>query len=320
MSGNGGAINNSGSLTVTNCVFFNNAVNGDGGAIYNAAGTNAYVGGSTFGVLQNGYTSLVTDEYPKFDANYGTSSSSQGGAIYNAGTMTVDNSSLLGNFMTDSSGSGDARHRQRQYRHHDHRQFHDRRWHGGGQHERGLRVQRRRRRLQRRPDDPEHFHAVRQPRLLHGQPIHGEGSGVFNDASGNLTVSNSTIANNNGGIANLAGGSVLLMNSIVFGNLHVIGSIKETDLDGSFSGSNNLIGDIVIDTAGNATGIADGTNGNQVGALRRQPELYTQPQPVPAADRLLRWHHADHAGHQCLQQPEPCRYQSGNIHISRWAV
>jgi len=284
VAGNGGAIDNSGTVSVSNCVFFDNAVSGDGGAIYNATTGTAYVDLSTFGKLQSGFTSLATDTYPEFSANYATGNSSQGGAIYNAGSMTVQNSSLLGNFMTTSSSSGadgagianastgtmtianstiaDGTAGGTTS---------DGNSVGGAVYNDGL--------------------MTLNSSTLYGNRVYftgsrsfGEGSGVFNDASGNLTVSNSTIANNNGGIANLAGGSALLLNSIVFGNLHVVGATDETDLDGTFSGSNNLIGDISSSTgtasgtntgtnsAGIASGITDGVNGNQVGAYGASPD------------------------------------------------
>ena len=79
LTGNGGAIDNKGALTVNNCTFTNNTVNGsypDGyaGAIFNDFGT-LTVTGSTF------------------DNN----TAPDGGAIYNRGTLTVNNSTFSGN-------------------------------------------------------------------------------------------------------------------------------------------------------------------------------------------------------------------------------
>ena len=89
---NGGAINNQGILTVTNCSFANNAANnnGAGGAIYN------------YGTLK------VTGS--TFTGNIAT----MGGAIYNYGTSIINftrisgNSAYQGNSIYNYAGTVDA--------------------------------------------------------------------------------------------------------------------------------------------------------------------------------------------------------------------
>ncbi len=272
VNGNGGAIDNAGSVSVSNCTFINNAVSGNGGAIYNASTGSMVVNGASFGVLANGYTNLDTTTYPQFNANYATGNASVGGAIYNAGTMTVQNASLLGNFLSDESSSNDGAGIYNagtgtmtinNSTLADETGGSDA--HGGAIYNNGLMSV---------TDSTLYGNRV----FFSGTENTGEGSGIYNDATGMLTVSDSTIANNNGGIANLAGGAVVLMGDIVFGNLHDV-SPNETDLNGAFSGSDNLIGDISssdgtasgtnegLNSAGGiAVGIDNGANGNQVGS------------------------------------------------------
>jgi len=84
-AGNGAAISNYGSLSVTNCTFISNVSNSSSGAIYNEGGT-AVVTGSTF---------------------QGNSANSAGGAIGNyGGTLTVVNSTFSGNSAAGSWGGG----------------------------------------------------------------------------------------------------------------------------------------------------------------------------------------------------------------------
>ena len=90
------------------------------------------------------------------------------------------------------------------------------------------------------------------------------GGGVIN-ASGQVTVRNCTIASNqdpnfSGGIANLGGGTSIISNTIVSGN-QTAGSPR--DVNGSFASAGyNLIGIV-----GDATGVTNGVNGDQVGTL-----------------------------------------------------
>jgi len=80
----GGAINNSGTLTVTNSTLSgNSAPNGGGGGIFN--------GGITMTVTNSTFS--------------GNSASNGGGGIYNGGPLTVTNSTLSGN-STPGSGGG----------------------------------------------------------------------------------------------------------------------------------------------------------------------------------------------------------------------
>jgi len=82
--GNGGGIENAGTLTVSNSTFSGNSTGGDGGGIYNGGTGTLTVSNSTF-------SGNSTDYY--------------GGGIYNQGTLTVSNSTFSGNFA-DNSGGG----------------------------------------------------------------------------------------------------------------------------------------------------------------------------------------------------------------------
>jgi predicted outer membrane repeat protein len=102
----GGAINNSGALTVNACTFTNNAVSAEwvGGAIENSG--QLTVNDSTFannnapnagGAIYS--TGTLTVNNSTFTGNTG----GQGGAIYNGGTLTMTNSTISGN---TGSGAG----------------------------------------------------------------------------------------------------------------------------------------------------------------------------------------------------------------------
>jgi hypothetical protein len=90
--GNGGAIYNGGTLTVVDSVFNNDTVvstqfnGGLGGAIVNPSTKVANIRGSTFA------------------SNTALGSPASGGALYNAGTMTLDASTLSGNTSAGDSG------------------------------------------------------------------------------------------------------------------------------------------------------------------------------------------------------------------------
>jgi hypothetical protein len=100
--GNGGAISNAGTLSVTNCTFSGNSVGGgngsssmtgDGGAIFNTG--SLHVTNSTFS--QNGATGGNGPGVPN-----GT-----GGGIFNdGGTLTITNSTFSGNQATGGIGGG----------------------------------------------------------------------------------------------------------------------------------------------------------------------------------------------------------------------
>jgi len=104
-----GAIYNNGTLTVTNSTFSGNTATSASGAIYNGKGT-VQVTGSTFsgntatnasGAIQNGGTLTVTNS--TFSGNTATSTS---GAIYNGkGTVNVTGSTFSGNTATNASGA-----------------------------------------------------------------------------------------------------------------------------------------------------------------------------------------------------------------------
>ncbi|MEP6947017.1 MAG: choice-of-anchor Q domain-containing protein, partial [Acidobacteriota bacterium] len=88
------------------------------------------------------------------------------------------------------------------------------------------------------------------------------GGGIYNDASGSITLTNCTVTDTNqapkgGGIYNLA--TAVLNNTIVANNN---GVDEGPDLDGGFTGSFNLIGE-----SDNSFGLTNGVNGNIVGTV-----------------------------------------------------
>jgi hypothetical protein len=122
---NGGAIYNSGTLSLSNCTLYGNISffsgyvaslrGGEGGAIYNNAGTvkisNSIISGNW--ATGNGYTygggiynaaGTVTISHSTISGNDAESYDGQGdgGGIYNNGTVTVENSSsITGNIAAD---------------------------------------------------------------------------------------------------------------------------------------------------------------------------------------------------------------------------
>jgi CSLREA domain-containing protein len=113
-NGNGGAINNIGTLTVTNCTFFSNTADsgdaGFGGAISNDGPAN--ISNSTFshnsvnffgGGILNAFAGRLTVTNCTFTDNGAVLG---GAGIYNIGAATVTNSSFSGNSTDDGMGGG----------------------------------------------------------------------------------------------------------------------------------------------------------------------------------------------------------------------
>ena len=106
-NGQGGAINNSGSLTVNACTFANNGAASNqstGGAVDNSGQltvTDSTFTGNTSinagGAIYSGQGATLTVDHSTFTGNTG----GQGGAIFNGGSLTMTNSTISGN-----SGSG----------------------------------------------------------------------------------------------------------------------------------------------------------------------------------------------------------------------
>ena len=141
LAGQGGAISNSGNLTIINCVFNNNVakenpslypnLNSSGGAILNLAGASLAVTGSTFsgnqaigvagsgnnasgsgGAIENAAGATFTGTSDTFDANSsmgGTGGGGFGGAIDNAGTATFGNSTIEENSIANGAGTPPTR-------------------------------------------------------------------------------------------------------------------------------------------------------------------------------------------------------------------
>ena len=136
----GGAIENSGNLAISNCTFSNNVaqnnpslypnVDSAGGAIANLAGATLLVTGSTFtgneakgvsasgnnanavgGAIENAAGTTLSGTSDTFDANSavgGASGGGFGGAIDNAGTATFVNSTIEQNSIASGSGTPPA--------------------------------------------------------------------------------------------------------------------------------------------------------------------------------------------------------------------
>jgi predicted outer membrane repeat protein len=107
-NGIGGGINNSGSMTVSNCIFHANRAHIFGGAISNYYGTlivsnsiftdnDAYRGGGIY----NGRGTLIVSE-TAFSSNH--ADRGQGGAIDNRGITTIDSSTFLENSAIAGGG------------------------------------------------------------------------------------------------------------------------------------------------------------------------------------------------------------------------
>ncbi len=85
-TGNGGGIDNSGTLTVSHSTISGNSATGDGGGIY------------------NGGTLTVSDSTISANPGTGGSAAAAGGGIYNSGTLTVSDSSIAGNSAANGGG------------------------------------------------------------------------------------------------------------------------------------------------------------------------------------------------------------------------
>ncbi len=137
LASQGGAIENSGDLTITNCVFSNNVAQDNpsldpkldsaGGAIENQGGGTLVVTGSTFtgneaigvatssndanaygGAIENAAGATFNGTSDTFDANSATGGAGGGGfggAVDNAGTATFVNSTIEENSVASGSGT-----------------------------------------------------------------------------------------------------------------------------------------------------------------------------------------------------------------------
>ena len=244
-NGDGGAINNAGSLTLQACTLTDNTATsnmgpyyGLGGAIYNTGTlitsyTNTFSDNSALsgGAIANGprgIASLENDVYSSIPATSnspaipGNSATQDGGAIYNAGNMTVYGCTLSGNKAEFGGGL-----------------FND-----GG--------------------TVTLFTATLAGNTAAGSSA-GSGQGGGLDNNGAMTLCFTTVstnsANQGGGICN--SNSLTLVNSIVAANTLTY----PTDPDPDFSG--NVVADSAYNLIGDGTGlsgISNGVNGNQVGS------------------------------------------------------
>ena len=110
ITGNGGAFNNAGTLTVTNSIISGNTTTFGGfGGGFNNSGTltvtNSTISGNTAtfgGGIYNFGTGILTVSNSTLSGNIATFGT--GGGIHNSGTLTVSNSTLSGN--TTANGGG----------------------------------------------------------------------------------------------------------------------------------------------------------------------------------------------------------------------
>jgi len=110
-NGNGGAIDNSGTLTIVDSTFASNNA-GSGGAITNDTGGNLTIDSSTFvsnttngtggAICNTGSTAGLTITNSTFSSN----SAAAGGAIYNQNTLAVRNSTFNGNSNSLDNSNG----------------------------------------------------------------------------------------------------------------------------------------------------------------------------------------------------------------------
>ena len=106
----GGAIFNEGTLNVTDSTFTGNtAPDNTGGAIYNA-GVLTVTGSSFTNNTATNYGGAICNEgvLTVTNSNFTGNTATYGGAIYNDGTLTVTNSSFTGNTAITTSGAGGA--------------------------------------------------------------------------------------------------------------------------------------------------------------------------------------------------------------------
>ncbi|MCA9967909.1 MAG: hypothetical protein KC423_26875, partial [Anaerolineales bacterium] len=106
---NGGAIYNSGTLTVTDSTFIGNSASDSGGGIYNGTGmlivTNSTFSGNAANYLGGGISNDNGGPLTVTNTTFSSNSANYGGGIYNNfGTLTVTNSTFSGNVVDDSGG------------------------------------------------------------------------------------------------------------------------------------------------------------------------------------------------------------------------
>jgi hypothetical protein len=151
--------------------------------------------------------------------------SNPGGAIYNAGTLTVSDDTLSGNAAPYSDGSGI--------------------YNCGTLTVNGSTIS--------NNSNPTIWGASGDVTIdnstISGNGTGNQGSGIVNESASTMAVTNCTISGNTGGIGN--SGTLTLYNTIV--------ALNGGDIGGSVSGSDNLIGDA------SGIGISNGVAGNLVG-------------------------------------------------------
>jgi PKD repeat protein len=285
LSGNsasyGGGIDNSGTLTVTNCILSGN-IGGDGGGIYNVFGGTSTVNQCTLsgnsssdsggGILNGGTLSINQSTLS------GNSAVFVGGGIYNdqSGILTANQCTLSGNFTTSSYGGS-----------------------AGGIFNHGTLT-------------------VNQSTLSGNveSGAYGDGGGIVSD--GTLTVNQSTLSGNGysaggsgGGIINE--GTLALFNSIVAGNKgSSAGDIYNYFYTSSYPGSMTLEGSNLVQIISNNGNITTGPTpinaapnlaplGNYGGPTQTMPPLPGSPAIDAGSDAATNTFATDQRGYPRLE-------------------
>lgn len=111
----GGAINNGGSLALTECSLSNNVAGARGGGIHNEGGAltlngctivGNIAGDGGGGVSSLGGSATVTVNSSTIAGNAATNASSGGGILHEGGTLSVNSTTITGNSALNASGGG----------------------------------------------------------------------------------------------------------------------------------------------------------------------------------------------------------------------
>jgi len=235
---NGGAIDNNGTLTVTNSTLSGNSVNGGGGGAIANGGTltvtNSTLSGNGCygygGAIANSGTGTVTNS----TLNSNSTTNGYGGAIDNKGTLTVTNSTLNGNHAFIGGGGGIANGGTLTVTNSTLGGNFTTFGSGGAIDNNGTLT-------------------VTNSTLSNNSTTNGDGGGIAN--GGTLTVTNSTLSGNSasfrggsrgsgGGIYNQSGGTLNAANTLI------VNSILSDDVSGGINGTNthNLTGSFTFAT------------------------------------------------------------------------
>ncbi|HBO44671.1 MAG TPA: hypothetical protein DD670_12215 [Planctomycetaceae bacterium] len=282
----GGGIFNTGVLTITDVVLRDNSAQGDGGGVYNKQGAVTVVtsaleansAGLYGGAIHNEPAGTTTATGSIFTNN---SAVSRGGAIYNLGTLTIDDSTFNGNtaMLSTSYGGGVANLNGGTARIVGTIFTGNRAAYGGG------------------VFTSQNTTITIANSVVSGNHAHYFGGGLLNYSNSVMTVVNTTVASNNagqngGGVYSPTTSQLIVKNSIialntaastpnVFGTLHVASSHNLVDGDPHFLRNPNNGGDVWGDNP--ATPGVDESANDDYGDLR----LYLDSPAINAGSNAL---------------------------------